>query len=70
VKIFIFYFSNLPSRRVNYIFHKLSMITKHIQFRLCMNPWQIFVEMGIKLIFLIFPKELLHVAMWLKLPKG
>jgi hypothetical protein len=47
---------------VNYIFHKLSVNTKHAQFRHCMNP-------GIKLIFPVFSKELLHAAMWLKLPK-
>jgi hypothetical protein len=31
-------------RRVNYIFHKLSVNTKHVQFRLHMSPWRIFVE--------------------------
>jgi hypothetical protein len=31
-------------RQVNYIFHKLSVNTKHAQFQLCMSPWRIFVE--------------------------
>jgi hypothetical protein len=62
--------SIFSSRRVNYIFHKLSVNTKHVQFRLCMSPWRIFVEMGTKLIFPVFSEELLHAAMWLKLPKG
>jgi hypothetical protein len=38
------FFSFFSFRRVNYIFHKLSVNTKHVQFRLRMSPWQIFVE--------------------------
>jgi hypothetical protein len=55
---------------MNYIFHKLSVNTEHVQFQLHMSPWQILLKMGIKLIFLVFSKEPLHAAMWLKLPKG
>jgi hypothetical protein len=61
------FFSIFPFRWVNYIFHKLSVNTKHAQFRLRMSPW---LKIGIKLIFHIFSKDLLHAAMWLKLPKG
>jgi hypothetical protein len=35
-----------------------------------MSPWGILLKTSIKLIFHIFSKELLHAAMWLKLPKG
>jgi hypothetical protein len=38
------FFSVFSFRRVNYIFHKLSVNTKHAQFRLCMSPCRIFVE--------------------------
>jgi hypothetical protein len=44
---------------VNYIFHKLSVNTKHVQL----------LKIGIKFIFPVFSKELLHASMWLKLPK-
>jgi hypothetical protein len=38
------FFSIFSFGRVNYVFHKLSVNTKHAQFRLCMSPWRIFVE--------------------------
>jgi hypothetical protein len=40
------FFSIFPSRQVNYIFHKLSVNTKHAQFRLRMSLWRIYVENG------------------------
>jgi hypothetical protein len=58
-------------RQVNYIFCKLSVNTKHVQFRLNMSLWQIYVlKTDIKLIFRVCSKELPQAAMWLKLPKG
>jgi hypothetical protein len=56
-------------RRGNYIFHKLSMSTEHVEVQLFMNPWQFFVENRIELISLVFFEELQYGAMWLKLPK-
>ena len=64
-----FFFSIFSFRRVNYIFCNLSVNTKHAQFRLRMNSWRILLKMGIKLILTVFSKELLHAAMWLKLPQ-
>jgi hypothetical protein len=41
---FFYFFSIFSFKQVNYIFHKLSVNTKHIQFRLYMSPWRTFVE--------------------------
>jgi predicted transglutaminase-like protease len=43
-EFFSIFFKNFI--QVNYIFHKLSVNTKYVQFRLYMSPWQIFVENG------------------------
>jgi hypothetical protein len=48
---FLFFSSIFSFRWVNYIFHKLSVNTKHVQFRLRMSPWQILLKTSIKLIF-------------------
>jgi hypothetical protein len=40
------FFSIFSFGQVNYIFHKLSVNTKHVKFQLRMSPWQIFVENG------------------------
>jgi hypothetical protein len=45
---------------MNYIFHKLSGNTKHVQFQLRMSPWYILFKTGIKFIFPVFFEELLH----------
>jgi hypothetical protein len=45
VKIYLF-ISIFSFRRVNYIFHKLSQNTKHVQFWLCMSPWCSFIQNG------------------------
>jgi hypothetical protein len=65
-KFFSFYFS----KRVNYIFYKLSANTKHVQFWLRMSLCDFLFEMGIKFIFPVLFEELSHAAMWPKLPKG
>jgi hypothetical protein len=39
-----YFFSIFSFKQVNYIYHKLSVNTKHAQFRLHMSPWRIFVE--------------------------
>jgi hypothetical protein len=46
------------------------MNTKHAQFQLHMSPCEFLLKTSIKLIFHVFSKELLHAAMWLKLPKA
>jgi hypothetical protein len=35
-----------------------------------MTRGEVLFKMGIKFFFIDFSKELLHVTMWLKLPKG
>jgi hypothetical protein len=42
----ITFFQFFSFRQVNYIFHKLSVNSNHVQFQLCMSPWQIFVKKG------------------------
>jgi hypothetical protein len=64
------FFSIFFFRRVNYIFRKLSVNTKHVQFRLRMSRGEFLLKKGIKLIFHVFYEELLHAAMWLKLPRA
>ena len=41
-----FFFSIFPFGQVNYIFHKLSVDTKHVQFWLHISPWWSFVQNG------------------------
>jgi hypothetical protein len=64
------FFSVFSFGQMNYIFHKLSVNTKHVQFQLRMNRGEVLLKTDIKLIFLVFFELLLHAAMWLKLPKG
>jgi hypothetical protein len=66
----IFFFSIFFFGRVNYIFHKFSGNTKHIQFRLIWACGEVLFTTGFKFIFSKFSKELLYATMWLKLPKG
>jgi hypothetical protein len=49
-----FFFSIFPFRQVNYIFHKLSVNTKHVQFRLYMSRGEFLLKTSIKLIFMYF----------------
>jgi hypothetical protein len=49
----IYFFSFFSFGWVKYIFHKLSVDTKHVQFRLHMSPWWIFVENGYSVHFSI-----------------
>jgi hypothetical protein len=46
-----FFFQLNFFRQVNYIFHKLSSSTKHIEFQFHMSPWWIFVQNGLYINF-------------------